>query len=170
MGARNKRHGKDTGKGVEIMAESSISSSSSQVELSVAYQIEAAVVDALKYSVSAVSASQIRQVLDLSGEYKDGAGVVVSVSDLGAYNGNSVLKQTQTVVTCYTHLDADLNGDLLRSLASQAFSVLTNMTYTLQGWQVALPAGYGNYSISAQGTDGSYRQLTLTATQHLFKS
>lgn len=135
-------------------------------------QIAAAIVAGLQGGVAAADAGQIRRALDLSGEYKGACGIVVNVADLGAFENvpNRALISVEATVTCYSHLEADLDGSALRQVVAQAMNALASLTYALQGWAVALPNGYGNYSASATTTDGSYRQVSLTATQYLYRT
>lgn len=133
------------------------------------YQIEEALKNVLQTNISAVSSAQIRRVLDLSGADKGTAGVVISVADNGGFSAaatRTVISCTAEVV-CYTHLEDDLDGEVFDSLVSQALIALQGATYVLEGWRVALPSGYGSWSVARTGTDGSFRQAALTATVHL---
>ena len=137
-----------------------------------AIQIRDAIVQHLRgmsYAFSLpVAAEQIRGTLDLSGELKGLYGVTVAAEDGGDWAGNTnrTLVSIRPRITVFTHLEDDVDGVQCDVLTTDLLNFMQQISYTLEGWQVAWN---GNWQISSTGVYDSFRQNILTATIPIVK-
>ena len=113
--------------------------------------------------------TQIRAILDSSGEPKDACGVIVACENLGDHNGQNtggVLIDVQPRIIVFSHLNEDPDGVVCNAIVSDIRNAINSITYTLDGWKVAW---YGNWRTGEASMDGSYRQVELSATLPLVK-
>lgn len=132
-----------------------------------AIQIRDAIVRHLRGMVGSYSlpipVTQIRGTLDLSGTPKDAWGITVGAEDMGDHAGNTgrVLVDIRPTITCFSHLEEDIDGALCDGLASDTLEIMRSIAYTLDGWYVAWT---GNWTITDTIMDSSFRQVILSAT------
>lgn len=132
-----------------------------------AVQIRDAIVRHLRGMVGSYSlpipVTQIRGTLDLSGTPKDAYGITVGAEDMGDHAGNTgrVLVDVRPSITCFSHLEEDMDGALCDGLASDTLEIMRSIAYTLDGWYVAWN---GNWTITDTLMDSSFRQVVLSAT------
>lgn len=113
--------------------------------------------------------TQVRGILDVSGEPKDSAGVVVACADLGEHWGASnrrILVDVNPRVVVFTHINEDADGSVCNALVSDVRQALQGLDYSLDGWRVAW---VGNWTTGEYTLDGSFRQCELSATMPLQK-
>ena len=113
--------------------------------------------------------TQIRGILDLSGEPKDSAGIIVSCDHLGQHGGGDQkgrLIDVSPRIVVFSHLNDDSDGSICNALVNDVLVAMQSMTYTLTGWLVKWG---GNWTFSDVRMDSSYRQVELAATLPLVK-
>ena len=113
--------------------------------------------------------TQIREILDVSGDPKDAAGIVVGAENAGDHNGQNtggVLIDIIPKIVCFSHVNEDPDGSVANALVSDVRTAIESITYDLQGYKVAWN---GSWRTGETILDGSYRQIELTATLPLVK-
>lgn len=113
--------------------------------------------------------TQIRGVLDLSGEPKDSCGVVVGCENRGEHwgaNNHGILIDVQPRIVCFTHLNEDEDGSICTALVSDVAHAMRSIEYHIFGWDVKWN---GNWMVGESTMDGSYRQIEMSATLPLVR-
>lgn len=113
--------------------------------------------------------TQIRGILDLSGDYKDSCGMVVGCENKGEHwgaNNNGILIDVEPRICVFTHLNDDSDGAICNALVSDAVNAIRSIKYDLIGWEVKWN---GNWVIGECTMDGSYRQIEMSATLPLVR-
>ena len=132
-----------------------------------AIQIREAIVRHLRGMIGSytlpIPVTQIRGTLDLSGTPKDAYGIPVGAEDMGDPAGNPgrVLVDIRPSITCFSHLEEDMDGALCDCLASDTLELMRSIQYALDGWYVAWA---GSWTITDTIMDSSFRQVVLSAT------
>lgn len=111
---------------------------------------------------------QIREVLDVSGQPKDLAGITVGVADKGDHPGcvGRVLVDVEPTVTIWTHINDDADGSLCNTIAGAVLADITSITYNCPSWKVAFK---GSWSMTAPTAAEAYRAIRITATLPLVR-
>lgn len=113
--------------------------------------------------------TQIRAVLDLSGEPKDACGVVVGCENRGEHwgaNNRGILIDVQPRIVCFTHLNEDEDGSICNCLVNDVANAMRSIEYHIFGWDVKWN---GNWTVGEHSMDGSYRQCEMSATLPLVR-
>lgn len=113
--------------------------------------------------------TQIRAILDVSGEPKDSCGIVVGCDNQGEHwgaNNKGILIDVQPRIVCFSHINDDADGSICNAMVSDAINAIRSIRYTLLGWEVKWN---GNWTIGNVQMDGSYRQVEMTATLPLVR-
>ena len=113
--------------------------------------------------------TQIRAILDVSGEPRDVCGIIVGCDNQGEHwgaNNGGVLIDVQPRIICYTHINEDSDGSICNALVSDVITAMQTITYSLDGWDVKWN---GNWTIGEATTDGSFRQFEMAATLPLVR-
>lgn len=113
--------------------------------------------------------TQIRAILDVSGEPKDSAGVVVGCENKGEHwgaNNYGILIDVMPKICVFSHINDDTDGSICNALVSDVINAIRTITYSLNGWDVKWN---GNWVVGEASLDGSYRQVELSATLPLVK-
>lgn len=113
--------------------------------------------------------TQIRAMLDVSGDPKDACGIVVACENKGEHwgaNNHGVLIDVEPRICVFSHINEDTDGAICNALVSDAMNAMRSIAYHLDGWHVAWN---GNWTISEATVDGSYRQCELSATLPLVR-
>lgn len=117
-----------------------------------------------------INQTQIREILDISGEPKDSAGVIVACENQGEHwgaNNNGVLIDVQPRIVVFSHLNEDSDGAICNALVSDVLGAMQSISYTgVSGWDVKWR---GNWTVSDKTMEGSYRQVEMTATLPLVR-
>lgn len=119
-----------------------------------------------------VEPSQIRGMLDMSGQPRESLGVVVSGEDLGDHAGNTgrILVDVRLVCSVWSHIDEDADGILCDTLAEDVFMGVLSMD-----WRNHMPYGWscawnGNWTIGESELEASWRRKTLMAVLPLVRN
>ena len=137
-----------------------------------ALEVEEAIVAHLRALADAgeipCGADQIRRRLDISGEPKGLAGIVVAVADRGDHAGcvGRVLVDVAPEISCWSHLDEDADGSVCDALAGAAMAAMQTITYNLPSWRVAWR---GSWTRGAASAADAFRSITLAATLPLMR-
>ena len=110
-----------------------------------------------------INQTQIRAILDVSGEVKDSCGVVVGCDNRGEHwgaNNGGRLIDVQPKICVYTHINDDADGAICNAIVNDVLNAIRTITYNLQGWQVMWG---GNWTVGEVVMDGSFRQCEMTA-------
>lgn len=114
--------------------------------------------------------TQIRAMLDVSGEPKDACGIVVACENAGEHwgaNNGGVLVDVRPRIACWTHINEDADGSICAALASDVAEAMRGIEYALDGWYAAWR---GNWTIGESEMEGSFRRVELSATIPLVKN
>ena len=108
--------------------------------------------------------TQIRGVLDVSGDPKDSAGIVVGCDNAGEHwgaNNRGILIDVSPRIVCFSHINEDADGSICNALVSDVANAIRSIHYDgLLGWEVKWN---GNWMIGEYTMDGSYRQCEMSA-------
>lgn len=116
-----------------------------------------------------IPVTQIRSVLDISGEPKDACGVIVAATNEGDHNGvntGGILIDIAPRIIAFSHINEDPDGGICNALVSDIRTAINSIQYTLDGWKVAWN---GSWRTGETTMDGSYRRIELSATLPLVK-
>ena len=115
-----------------------------------------------------IEAAQVRRKLDLSGNPKELAGVMVSTTDRGDHPGcvGRVLVDVGVEITAWTHLNDDADGSHCDAIAGALMAAMQTIDYALPDWHVAWR---GSWSATAPAAGDAYRAITISATLPLVR-
>lgn len=108
--------------------------------------------------------TQIRAILDVSGDPKDSCGIVVGCDNLGEHwgaNNGGRLIDVKPRICVFTHINEDADGSVCNALTSDVLVAIKTIVYDITGWQVCWN---GNWTLGDVSMEGSFRQAEMSAT------
>lgn len=114
--------------------------------------------------------TQIRAILDISGEPRDSVGVIVGCENAGEHwgaNNHGILMDVRPRLVVFSHLNDDSDGSICNALVNDVVHAMQSIDYSdVKGWRVKWN---GNWVIGEHAMDGSYRQVEMSATLPLVR-
>lgn len=117
-----------------------------------------------------INQTQIRAILDVSGDPKDSCGIIIGCENMGQHGGgdqHGILIDVQPRIVVFSHLNDDADGSICNALVADTSNAMQTINYSdVMGWRVKWN---GSWTMGDATMDGSYRQIEMSATLPLVR-